>query len=221
MTSAVLAPSFPEDRAVVPRFALALAASAFAHLLLVQSLAYEVPERAGRLMHAGTMTVRIIPPVPPPAAAPEPPVFARRAGQDVTGAAGGRPAAPEAIRVHPTRDPVTSPMLPQAPDPTYYSARDLDVYPRPAMPLDFERLGSRGADSGANRFRVVMLIDEAGAVNEISVIDPEPPRRLHEALRAMLAAIRFFPGQKDGRAVKSRVLLSLSLDPAGGEAAGR
>jgi hypothetical protein len=33
----------------------------------------------------------------------------------------------------------------------------------------------------------------------------------------MLAAARFIPASKDGRAVKSRVLLSVSLSPKDGE----
>lgn len=199
---------------------MALAASAFAHLLLIQNLVFEVPERIGRLLHAG-IAVRIVPSVEPLAATSEPTLFSPQTGTDVTGADRSHLVAPEAIRVHPTRDPDTPPVLPQAPDPTYYSARDLDVYPRPAMPLDFERLGSRDTVGAANRFRVVMLIDEDGIVNEIAVIEPEPRDSLLQALRAMLAEIRFFPGQKDGRAVKSRVLLSVSLNPAGAESAGR
>jgi protein TonB len=112
--------------------------------------------------------------------------------------------------------------LPQVPDPTYYAARDLDVYPRPAVPLDFDRLGPRFTASAAGRFRAVLLIDEGGAVKEIAAIETEPPGWPQQELRAALAATRFFPGQKDGRAVKSRVLLSVSFDPARAEgAAGR
>ena len=48
-------------------------------------------------------------------------------------------------------------------------------------------------------------------MREIAVIEAEPPGPLQEELRSVLAATRFFPGQKDGRAVKSRVVLSVNF----------
>jgi periplasmic protein TonB len=203
MTAAVLSPSISGYRAALPRFALALATSAFVHLFLVQALVFDMPQRAGRPMHAGTLTVRIVPPAPPVAVAPEPPLVAPRIGPGSTAANRGYPVTPLA--------------LPQAPDSTYYATRDLDVYPRPVVPLDFDRLGPRFTASAAGRFRAVLLIDEGGTVNEIAAIETEPPGWQQQDLRAALAATRFFPGQKDGRAVKSRVLLSVSFDPAPAE----
>lgn len=100
--------------------------------------------------------------------------------------------------------------LPQAPDPTYYSARDLDHYPRPAAPLELDSL-ARGRDHAATIFRFQVLIDETGTVNEISPVEGEP-LPLRDELRAALAAVRFYPGRKDGRAVKSRVTLSIDFD---------
>lgn len=217
MAVAALSFSFPGDGAVLPRFALALAASAFAHLFLVQALVFEAPQRAARAAHAGMMSVRIAAPVPPVAGPRELPPVAPGIGTGAPAADRGHPAATDARS---QRGPVAPLALPQAPDPTFYSVRDLDVYPRPAVPLDFDRLGAGGAGSAAGRFRVVLLIDEGGAVNEIAITEAEPPGRLQEELRAALAATRFFPGQKDGRAVKSRVVLSVTLDPARAERAG-
>lgn len=199
------------DGAVPPRFVVALAASAFAHLFLVQALVFDVPQRAARLARAGMMTVRIAVPVPPVTAPQELPSVAPRIGTEVSAAGGGRLDPTDARS---QRDPVTPLALAQAPDPTFYSVRDLDVYPRPAVPLDFDRLGARGTESPGGRFRVVLLIDEGGVVNEIAITEAEPPGRLRDELRAVLAATRFIPGQKDGRAVKSRVVLSVTLDPA-------
>jgi protein TonB len=134
---------------------------------------------------------------------------------------GTRDVAAHGTGAHPKQDAVAPLALPQAPDPTYYAARDLDVYPRPAAPLDLDRFARGVAGGVAARIRLALLIDEAGIVKEIAVIETEPPGRLQEELRSALAAARFFPGQKDGRAVKSRVLLSVSLDPARAENAGR
>jgi len=195
--------------------ALALATSAIAHLILVQSLIYDVPQRSARMSDATSITVHLEPLAEPviPNAGP---------------AASALPAKPRALAeirnaeargtgVRPEQEAGTALALPLAPDPTYYSARDLDVYPRPSVPLDLDRY-ARGS---AGRLRLALLIDEVGIVKEIAVIDSGPAGRLQEELRSALATTRFFPGQKDGRAVKSRVQLSVSLDPARAEDANR
>jgi protein TonB len=195
--------------------AFALAASVIAHLFLIQSLIFDVSQRSARPAGAAAITVHLEPPAGPVTPNPDPLPTALQIKPRT--AAEIRNAAALETGVRPEQDAVTPLALPQAPDPTYYSARDLDVYPRPAAPLDLDRL-VRGV---AGRFRLALLIDEAGVVKEIAVIETEPAGRLQEELRSALAATRFLPGQKNGRAVKSRVLLSVSLDPARGEGAGR
>lgn len=192
---------------------MALATSAAAHLFLAQSLVLDEPQRAARPAGAATITVRLELPAGPAAPVPEPSLLALRAGPRAAAGDGGRQAAPPRTGERPKQDAVAPLVLPQAPDPTYYSARDLDVYPQPAAPLDFDRL-ARGITEGvAGRLRLALLIDEGGIVKEIAVIEAEPSGRLQEELRVALAATRFLPGRKDGRAVKSRVLLSVSFGP--------
>jgi hypothetical protein len=87
-------------------------------------------------------------------------------------------------------------------DPNYYDARDLDVYPRPVVALDLERL-----DGGRYRFR--LLIDEAGRVTAVE------GESAQQALRAALAATRFRPARRDGRAVKSRIEIEIGPAQAG------
>lgn len=221
MTVAVLYPSFPAFHAAARRFALALAMSAIAHLFLIQSLIFDVPQRAARSMGAATITVRLEPPAGPVVPVPEPPPVVPQDRPRAAAADGSRNVAPPGTGARLKQDTVAPLTLPQAPDPTYYSARDLDIYPRPAAPLDLDRF-ARGVTGGlAGRFRLALLIDEDGVVKEIAVIEAEPPGRLQEDLRAALAATLFLPGRKDGRAVKSRVQLSVSFDPARAESAGR
>jgi protein TonB len=92
------------------------------------------------------------------------------------------------------------------PDPNYYSAPDLDRYPRPLTALRIDWLP--GAPGGEVRLEV--LIDERGIVREVSLAGAIRSDGVEEALRAMLAATRFLPAVKDGRAVRSRILLSLT-----------
>lgn len=211
MTVAGLYPSFPAVHAAARRFALALATSAIAHMFLIQSLIFDVPQRAARSMGIATITVYLEslpgPVVPAPERPPVMPQDRPRAGA----ADGSRNVALPGSGARLKQDTVAPLALPQAPDPTYYSARDLDVYPRPAAPLDLDRF-ARGVTGGvAGRFRVALLIDEDGVVKEIAVIEAALPGRLQEDLRAALAETPFLPGRKDGRAVKSRVQLSVSF----------
>jgi hypothetical protein len=216
MTAAAFHPSFPGVRDAGRRFALALALSAVLHLLLAGSLALDVAQWMAPPMPSGALTVRIEPPSPwterVAAVAPTPAALRTDRGR------GARNVIDAEVRAK--RDAAAPLVLPQAPDPVYYSARDLDLYPRPAAPLDLDRLVRAGEGGTAARFQLLLLIDEDGMVTETSVIEGGPPR-LGDALRAALAATRFLPGQRGGRPVKSRVTLSVDFDDPRSRGAGR
>jgi protein TonB len=103
--------------------------------------------------------------------------------------------------------------LPQAADPAYYTARDLDSYPRPLAPFRIDR----AAGEGAGEVRLEILIDELGVVRDMTFAWPAVPAPVEEKLRAALATTRFLPAQKDGRAVRSRIVLSVGFDAKVGE----
>jgi outer membrane biosynthesis protein TonB len=143
-------------------------------------------------------TVGAVPPEPEiPAAAPQvkrpAPVSDREAS-----------AITAATAVPPVQD-APPPALPQAADPTYYPARELDAYPRPVVPPELDRIAASGSVT------LALLIDEQGAVNNVAFAGPAAPEHLREALRAVLVATRFLPARKDGRVVKSRIVLSVDF----------
>jgi len=97
--------------------------------------------------------------------------------------------------------------LPVPSDPKYYLARELDDYPRPLAPLRIDP----PPGSFAGEVRLELLIDEHGVVRDITFSGIAGPGEMHDALRGTLMAMLFIPAIKDGRAVKSRVVLSVSL----------
>lgn len=99
--------------------------------------------------------------------------------------------------------------LPPTVDPVYYPARQLDVYPALIQPvsLDYPRQAADASVGG--RVLLMLQIDETGAVRELSIIETGPARVIEDTLRAAFSEARFSPARKDGRAVKSRVLIGV------------
>jgi TonB family protein len=58
-----------------------------------------------------------------------------------------------------------------------------------------------------------LAIDESGAVTDATVVDAEAQGGLAAQALTAVRAVRFRPGGKGGRIVKSRVLLELTFDP--------
>lgn len=113
------------------------------------------------------------------------------------------PAAQQAT----AEDAVPVPFTPQrsdaTADATYYTARDLDVFPKAITVLE---LGLRAGATG--KVRATVLIDESGTVNEVRAIDASVAE-IERAARDLLLRARFTPASKDGRLVKAQLLVSL------------
>jgi protein TonB len=58
-----------------------------------------------------------------------------------------------------------------------------------------------------------MLIDESGRVTDVSVVDASPQDLFEDSALRALAATTYFPAQKSGRAVRSRILVKVDYDP--------
>lgn len=112
--------------------------------------------------------------------------------------------------------------LPVISDPTYYPAGQLDVLPRalaavtPAFP---QRAQAESVDVG--EVTVLLLIDETGEVTETSVVTAKPEGYFEESTLAALRGLRFAAGQKNGRNVKSRVLVKINYSAEAKAPAGR
>lgn len=90
------------------------------------------------------------------------------------------------------------------PDLRFYLARELDQYPSPLATL------SPGNDRGtADGVRLWVSIDETGRVVDAAVIDADPPGEFGRLARERVLATPFVPARRDGRPVKSRILLVL------------
>jgi len=208
MASLVDFPSSPRTPATTGRLRFALALSALAHWALLATPFIETrrPGAAPSTIDA-SMTVRF---APLPGAVPDSPAVTDAVESRLPG-----PPTSNSGRAGSTYLPATAVAPPHAEapealrilDPNYYSALELDVYPHPARPLELERL------PGSGSIRLLLLIDEHGVVTDLSLIEAGAASRLDEALRTALAAARFIPARKNGRAVRSRIVLSVRPGP--------
>lgn len=95
------------------------------------------------------------------------------------------------------------------PDTRFYLARDLDIFPVPLAPLSLRS----NAQEVTGHVRFWVSIDHTGQVVDVDVVDADPPGMYEQPARDQLLVARFVPARKDGRPVKSRVLLALRWGP--------
>lgn len=102
--------------------------------------------------------------------------------------------------------------MPLIEDPTYYPAKQIDVHPialnliKPVYPEKGVELGVDG------KVILLLLIDEAGMVKEASVVEVDPEGIFEDSALTAFRNARFAPARKNGRVVKSRVLIKVSYE---------
>ena len=152
---------------------------------------------------------------------PEP---ARRAGLPPVSQDVAEPlAAPEAAAIAAEPEQVVAESgataIPTIPDPVHYPARDLDIYPHALNPIRPVYPQAAREAQVAGSVTLLVLIDEAGRVVGTSVEDAAPGGVFEQVAQQAVAISAFYPAQKDGRAVRSRILVKLEFDPALADAA--
>lgn len=193
------------------RFIIALGFSALLHLSLASVMSggsVGVPRPSAPQSGLTVRMVDVATPVPAPAVAisAEPVSIPERRPQR-----GVSKAAPAAIAAdaRPVDRPIGSGAAVEGPDPTYYAAKQLDVYPALSSALDLRSTDKPASPGALGRALLLVLIDEVGVVKEVSVVEGEPAGHFEEARGAFMSA-RFTPAYRNGRPVKSRVLVEIN-----------
>lgn len=102
--------------------------------------------------------------------------------------------------------------VPLIEDPTYYTAKEVDVHPsalkviRPAYPEEAASANVTGS------VVLLLLLDEGGKVQEISVEEATPPGYFEKSAVAAFRNARFTPAQRQGRVVKSSMRIKVSYE---------
>ncbi len=114
--------------------------------------------------------------------------------------------------VAPPSSPSAGIEIPLIRDPAYYPANQLDVKPRPLAVI---KPAYPGVALGARLNGVVtllLLIDEFGIVNEVSVVNADPPGYFEDTTTAAFRAARFEPARRQGHPVKCRIVIKVNYD---------
>jgi protein TonB len=209
-----------------PRLLLACVLSGMLHLIV---LGVPVNPTGGMPNAISTIQARLEPGASDeePMAAAEEAVAAPNAAPRIADAA-EKPVA-EKTQAEPVKTPTgktpSSPSggieVPVIRDPTYYPARQLDVYPQPVVMTQPKCPDAAVAQRINGRVQLLVLIDEFGVVNDASVADAQPPGIFDTAAVQAFLVARFVPAQKQGNHVKSRVVLRVNFLCGDTEAAAR
>jgi periplasmic protein TonB len=190
------------------RFAAALAASAFVHVLLTTALAPGGGGRGGPALPPApiALAAQLVRVEPPPLPLAAPPIE--------------RTATPARAvpRARTTTAPVTPPHAVESagegssgiPDATYYGVRQLDIFPAPEGAFELRYPQRAAAADVKGRVALLVLIDADGTVNEVSVVDAHPAGYFEDDALRVLRAARFRPALKGGRTVRSRIVIEVS-----------
>lgn len=207
-------PSWPPAHRWRRRFALACGTSLMVHVWLARELPAGAPRAAGG---AVPLTVRIQRDAPPgkevvtrfipTARALASPAASRGTPVKEEGARPARTRRQAQLGDNPARGALAA-------DSTYYSARDLDVYPVLLVPLALYYPERALSENRAGRARAVVTIDAAGRVQQVSVEESDPPGYFEEAARKTLEGALFSAARRHGLPVGSRVVITLDFDPA-------
>ena len=216
----------------------ALALSAALHLSLIYGIAVGPPRQGppptllARLVHAPTATLS----APIVVGAPDAPANPRSHTTAITASdtasleesavvepgdsspvASGEPVEQTPARPEETTLPRAD--VPLLADPTWYMAQDLDVYPRALAPMKLAYPSTATGQSG--EVSLLAMIDEWGGVRDVTVVNAEPAGSFEEPALQAIKATRFSPAQRDGRAVRSQIVVKLRFGPQMQASAGR
>jgi protein TonB len=197
------------DLDALDRFALALIVSLALHLALILGVQVKAAPQVQRA--PATMEVRI-------QRAPQVEIKSLLLTENAVDKVEEKPEEPKPSEEKPELPPPAPAVpasailptleIPLLEDPTWYPAKQLDVHPATLYPIK-----PNYPDQEVEGYVVLLLlIDEAGAVKEVSVVEAHPEGIFEESALAAFREARFAPAQKNGRVVKSRVLIRVSYE---------
>ena len=105
--------------------------------------------------------------------------------------------------------------------PTYYADSEVDALPVALDPILPRYPSESNAATDGGKVTLRLLIDAAGVVKDVVVVETQSPEVFDESARNALTSIRFKPAEKDGKPVGCQTVLSIVYAGSGISAAAR
>jgi protein TonB len=206
------------------RFALTLAGSLILHFALVFGLQIRpqiTPHSSSVILQARLVDAALDAPHPP--RTPPDPQAMKLLSEDIplpVPQAASEPvsqqeaAAPSAA---PEEKATSLPIVevPLIEDPTYYKASEVDVHPSALQVIQPAYPDEATSANVAGSVVLLLLLDESGKVQDISVEEASPPGYFEKSALEAFRNARFSPAQRQGRVVKSRMRIKVLYELAG------
>lgn len=106
--------------------------------------------------------------------------------------------------------PVTVPV-----EEIYYKSSELDVQPHPLAQVDLVYTPEQIIQGMRGWVKLLLLLDEAGRVRHVEVLESDPPSVFEDGALAAFRATPFAPGQIGGEPVKSRLVVKIDFSLVG------
>jgi protein TonB len=103
--------------------------------------------------------------------------------------------------------------MPLLADSTWYPAKQLDVYPQPLAPIRPRYPDAAARDNVAGSVTLLLMVDENGLVRDADVAQADPAGYFEEDALAAFREARFTPAARNGRPVRSRILVRVTFTP--------
>jgi TonB family protein len=198
------------------RLVVAVVFSAALHILLIHSLVLRPGMPTAR--QSSPIHARLVPAEPDPVSRGRGPIPLPVATDK---SASVPQAASPVVSPLPAPEPsppaedasIAVPALPAVPDLVHYAAKDLDVYPQLRGALEPDYPESAFAQKIPGTVTLLAMVDEYGKVTETAVVDAAPEGLFDESAQRALSSAAFVPAQRDGRNVRSQILVRVNYDP--------
>ncbi|MBZ0104370.1 MAG: TonB family protein [Sulfuricella denitrificans] len=125
------------------------------------------------------------------------------------------PAPPASAATPESSEPLPSIEMPLIEDTKYYPAVEVDVHPSALQVIQPRYPDEAAGASVAGSVVLVLLLDESGKVQALSVEEASPPGVFEQSAMDAFRNARFSPAQRNGRVVKSRVRIKVSYELTG------
>lgn len=111
-----------------------------------------------------------------------------------------------------SQQPSGLPEIPVMLDTRWYTAREVDIHPRPVKPIQPQYPEPARIEGIQGNVVIQIRIDQYGVVQDIEVVESTPPGVFDQSSLEAFRHARFHPAQREGRPVRALVKIRVTFE---------